>query len=261
MPVRALALLAQRIGALFASATTWARTIRERGWRRPRKRVYPPKPKVGIRATAPAQLLHIDVTIIKLLDGTRAYLHAIIDNFSRKILAWRLAPRLLPQTTCEVLAEADSVLPADAPTVGGAPTIMADNGIENFNGQVDAFFKDSRLERILARISVTFSNSMIEAWWRSLKHGWLFLNQLDTFSRLEKLIAFYVQQHNQVMPHSAFEGQTPDEVFAGVGNQVPQQLAQQRHTARQERIETNRKLNCNSCFFADPKPDPLPPPS
>ena len=34
---------------------------------------------------------HIDTTVIRLLDGTRAYLHAVIDNFSRRILAWRVA--------------------------------------------------------------------------------------------------------------------------------------------------------------------------
>jgi putative transposase len=42
---------------------------------------------VGIRADAPNELWHIDVTIIKLIDGTKAYLHAVIDNFSRRILA------------------------------------------------------------------------------------------------------------------------------------------------------------------------------
>jgi transposase InsO family protein len=34
---------------------------------------------------------HIDTTVIRLLDGTRAYLHAVIDNFSRRILGWRVA--------------------------------------------------------------------------------------------------------------------------------------------------------------------------
>jgi transposase InsO family protein len=34
---------------------------------------------------------HIDTTVIRLLDGSRAYLHAVIDNFSRRILAWRVS--------------------------------------------------------------------------------------------------------------------------------------------------------------------------
>jgi transposase-like protein len=39
-------------------------------------------PKQGIRATKPNEYWHIDVTIIKLLDGTKVYLHAVIDNVS-----------------------------------------------------------------------------------------------------------------------------------------------------------------------------------
>jgi hypothetical protein len=39
MPIRALALYAQRIGKVFAAPATWARLIGHRGWRRPRQRV------------------------------------------------------------------------------------------------------------------------------------------------------------------------------------------------------------------------------
>ena len=47
MPLRALALHAQRIARAFASPSTWARLVREHGWLRPRRRLYPPKPKAG----------------------------------------------------------------------------------------------------------------------------------------------------------------------------------------------------------------------
>jgi hypothetical protein len=80
LPVSRLALLAQRLGRVFASPTTWARLIREHGWRRPRTRIYPAKVKVGVQATAPNVYWHLDVTIVKLLDGTRAYVHAVIDS-------------------------------------------------------------------------------------------------------------------------------------------------------------------------------------
>ena len=93
MSVHGLALHAQRIGKLFASPGTWGRLIRERGWLRPRTRIHPATPKEGIRATHPNEYWHIDVTVIRLLDGSRVYLHGVIDNFSRRILAWKLAPR------------------------------------------------------------------------------------------------------------------------------------------------------------------------
>ncbi len=44
----------------------------------------------------PIEYWHIDVTVIRLLDGTKAYLHAIIDNFSRQTLSWRLGTARSP---------------------------------------------------------------------------------------------------------------------------------------------------------------------
>ena len=88
---------------------------------------------------------------------------------------------------------------------------------------------------------------MIEAWWRSLKHGWLYLHQLDTVAALEKLIGFYVDQHNTVVPHAAFAGQTPDEMYFGHGDHVPGELATGHARARAARLQSNRKLPCAAC--------------
>jgi len=51
LPISRLALLAQRLGKVYASAATWAKLNREGRWRRPRQRVYPARAKVGVRAT------------------------------------------------------------------------------------------------------------------------------------------------------------------------------------------------------------------
>ena len=57
MPLSTLARYAQRIGKVCASTTTWGRLVRARGWRRPRRRVHPPKPTTGVRATRPNGIL------------------------------------------------------------------------------------------------------------------------------------------------------------------------------------------------------------
>jgi transposase InsO family protein len=243
MSLRALALHAQRIGKVFASPSTWYRLVRTAGWRRPRIRVYPAKPKVGIRARAPGELLHLDVTIIRLLDGTRAYLHAVIDNYSRRILAWRLEDRLGSGGTCRILREAVVQL-NDCP---GNAVIVADSGSENVNGDVDDLLDGEKLTRVLAQVEVTFSNSMIEAFWRSLKHSWLYLHSLDSIAALRRLVEFYVKAHNEVMPHSAFEGQTPDEIFFGIGDELAKRLSAARETAREERMKENRAARCDVC--------------
>jgi putative transposase len=217
--------------------------VRNAGWRRPRNRVYPAKPKLGIRATAPGELLHLDVTIIKLLDGTRAYLHAVIDNYSRRILSWTLEDRLGSGGTCQILREAAVQLSNRSRET----TVVADSGSENVNGEVDAVLSDEELTRVLAQVEVTFSNSLIEAFWRSLKHSWIYLHTLDNFTALGRLIELYVTAHNEVMPHSAFEGQTPDEMYFGTGGAVPAELASARSAAREERMKANRATQCGVC--------------
>ncbi len=116
---------------------------------------------------APGELLHLDVTIIKLIDGTRAYLHAVIDNYSRRILAWTLENRLGSDGTCRILREAVVQL-KNCPE---QTIVVADSGSENVNGPVDNLLNDEELTRVLAQVEITFSNSMIEAFWRSLKHS------------------------------------------------------------------------------------------
>lgn len=206
IPTGTLAILAQRLGKVFASASTWYRLVRQHGWRRPRLRVHPAKPKVGIRATRPNELWHVDATVIRLLDNTNAYVHAVIDNFSRRILAWKVSARLESGNTVEILLQAGSDL-------DGTPTVVADSGTENVNAKIDELIESGALKRLLARTEVSFSNSLVEAWWRSLKHQWLYLNTLDSVSALERLVSFYVAEHNSRLPHSAFHGQTPDERY------------------------------------------------
>src|ERR1700720_4340276 len=105
------------------------------------------------------------------------------------------------------------------------PIVLADAGVENVNAQVDDLITTGVLRRVLAFTELKFSNSMIEAWWRSLKHQWLFLHSLDSVTTVRRLVAFYVDEHNRVLPHSAFRGQTPDEMYFGTGDGVPTALA------------------------------------
>src|SRR4029450_11207871 len=152
---------------------------------------------------------HIDTSVIRLLDGTRAYVHAVIDNFSRRILAWRVAGTFAPVNSVAVLVEAGRAATSSETT----PVVLADAGVENVNAEVDKLITTGALRRVLAFTELKFSNSMIEAWWRSLKHQWLYLHSLDSLTTVRRLVEFYVQEHNRVLPHSAFRGQTPDEMY------------------------------------------------
>jgi putative transposase len=164
VPTGTLARLAQRLGKVFVSASTWYRLVRDQEWRRPRQRIHPAKPKIGIRASCPNEIWHIDTTLIRLLDGSRAYLHAVLDNFSRRVLAWKVTGTFDPAATAEIL------LAASKGADHGLPTVLTDGGVENFNGAVGQLIQSGLLHRVLAGAEITYSNSMIESWWRVLKH-------------------------------------------------------------------------------------------
>ena len=125
--------------------------------------------------------------------------------------------------------------------------VLADRGVENVNAQVDELITTGVLRRLLALTELQFSNSMIEAWWRSLKHQWLFLHSLDSEAAVRRLVAFYVDEHNRVLPHSAFRGQTSDEMYFGTGDAVPADLTACAAAARRARGEANRSASCETC--------------
>lgn len=174
---------------------------------------------------------------------TRAYLHAVIDNYSRRILAWEVAGTPTPANSVAVLLEASRhVTPTET-----VPVVLADAGVENVNAQIDALIATGVLRRLLALAECTYSNSTIEASWRSLKHQWLFLHALDSVATVRRLVAFYVDEHNRVIPHSAFRGQTPDEMYFGTGNALPKELSSHMAAARLARFQTNRVASCATC--------------
>ena len=62
------------------------------------------------------------------------------------------------------------------------------------NAQVDELITTGVLRRVLAVTELQISNSMIEAWWRSLTHQWLFLHSRDSVTTVRRLMAFYADR-------------------------------------------------------------------
>ena len=169
-----------------------------------------------------------------------------------------LLVRLKRQTTATatLLEDAASYLPPstdDPHQPTPSVSVYCDGGVENFNDAVDQVLSRFQMQHAQAQIDVQFSNSMIEAFWRSTKHNCLFQQRLDSLEAIGKWVAFYVMQHNEVMPHHAFKGQTPNEMFFDTGKTIDAELEQARATARQSRIEANRKRSCAACSSTSPE--------
>ena len=87
----------------------------------------------------------------------------------------------------------------------------------------------------------------VGVFWRKIKYSFLFKYNLDSLATVKRLIAKYIDEYNTIMPHLAFRGQTPDEMFFGTSPDIERRLAEERARAREKRIEFNRALLCDAC--------------
>ena len=128
-------------------------------------------------------------------------------------------------------------------------SVMVDGGTENFNAAMEALVAENMMARILAQTDVVESNSMIERFWLSAKHNWLFLHRLGSLETAQNLLGAYVREHNANIPHSAHGVRTPDEVYYARATDLPDKIAASQVEAREARVRTNREraAACGRC--------------
>jgi Integrase core domain. len=184
----------------------------------------------------------MDATVLSLHDGTKAYLQLILDNFSRKIVAWKVAP------TVSALNSTDLLRSAFASLVDAAPhhiDLIVDGGSENNNRIVEAFLTTTPIRKLVARVDVSFSNSMIEAANKLLKYDYLFRSMLFHDEHLTDSVDKAISDYNG-RPHYARKGITPNQAFTGMSFDEDSYRARLT-LARAERLRVNR-LSCNPCI-------------
>ncbi|WP_159587799.1 IS3 family transposase [Chelativorans xinjiangense] len=180
----------------------------------PQHRIYPYLLR-HLAIERPDQVWCADVTYIPMRGGF-LYLVAIMDWFSRKVLAWRLSNTMDADFCVAALEEAIAR--------HGRPDIFnTDQG-----SQFTSFAFTSRLKDAGIRISMDgrgrwMDNVFIERLWRSLKYECVFLNAFETGSEARSGIGSWMDYYNRRRPHSAFGGRTPDEVHATT--EMTEQLA------------------------------------
>jgi hypothetical protein len=146
------------------------------------------KPAVGAEAVSRTEIeLHARLAKldrrIRILVAVVRLLLALV-----RVSGCRLNGERLPtgKAKADILAEAAKYLPTPAPAVA----VITDSGGENVNSTVDEALGDGPLQRVLAQIDIVESNSLLQVWWLSLRHQWLYLNTLDTAAAVRRLVAF-----------------------------------------------------------------------
>ncbi|HAZ14966.1 MAG: hypothetical protein A2X86_21550 [Bdellovibrionales bacterium GWA2_49_15] len=233
----------RRNGKANYSLTTWFKYIKrhnmiteipKRKWSRPKKQ--------GIRASEPNQIWHIDVTQIRLEDRSRVYIQAIIDNCSRYILAWSVFTSISGNQTQGLIKEAYA-----NSSINGACRLISDSGTENLNENVATYLPQTSLQHEVAQVDIDYSNSMIEAFFRSLKQYSLYKCPLPNFAEAQAKINNFFERYNTQIPRHGLHGLTPFELHAGEISlsQWKSKLAEQ-HLDFASRRKT---INKNFCLF------------
>lgn len=246
LSLRSLCLLAQREGEVFASIDTWRKYTHLYGWKRQRKAFPKKKYNIGVRANTANEIWHIDVTEIQLDNGSKVYLQAIIDNYSRYILAWKLSLNISAKNTKKLIRLA--FLRAKRIFNISPSKLITDGGKENINHLVTQFITSKNIKRLIARVEIRKSNSIIEAFFRSLKNNYIYHQSLSNLKTLKRKVNFYLKQHNEVIPHSAFNGATPQETYLSLWTEEKNLYLQSQKTMALENRKLKNKMKlCERC--------------
>jgi putative transposase len=154
------------------------------------------------------QVWAADITYIPMAHGF-AYVVAVIDWFSRRVLAWRLS-NTLETTFC-----VDAV--KEALRSYGKPEI--------FNTDQGSQFTSEDFTDVLLAQGVKISmdgkgrftdNIFVERLWRSLKYEEVYLHDYASMKEAREGIGIYFDFFNDERPHSALGSQTPADFYDGM---------------------------------------------
>jgi transposase InsO family protein len=196
-------------------------------------------------ASFPNQAWHLDATVLFTDAHERLYLQLIIDSYSRKILAWSVSDSISGSGTTDLLKKAFASI-AEVPP--GGIDLFVDGGPENNNRVVSGFLADTPIRKLVARVDVSFSNSMIEAVNKILKYQYIFRSSIPDFAHSESVIARSVDDYGN-RPHYALHGLSPNQTYSG---SVFDKTTYRENLciARAARMEENRR-SCNPCVPFD----------
>ena len=171
----------------------------------------------GLTIDRPNQVWCADLTYIPLARGF-LYLVAIMDWWSRKVLAWRLSNTMEAEFCVDALEEA-----LDR---HGKPEIFNSDQGSQFTSTVF----NQTLKTAGVRISMDgkgrwLDNVFVERLWRSLKYECVYLHAWSGGREARDGIGNWMDFYNQRRPHAAHDGRTPDAVYQQADTMPPTEMA------------------------------------
>jgi putative transposase len=158
-----------------------------------------------VAVTKPNHVWAMDITYVPMARGF-VYLVAVVDWFSRKVLAWRLSITLETGPCVEVLSEA---------LAGhGRPAIMnTDQGSQFTSVAFLTALQDAKIAISMDGQGAWRDNVFVERLWRTIKYEEVYLRAYRSVSEARRGLGRYLAFYNRRRPHSSLGGQTPDQAY------------------------------------------------
>lgn len=170
----------------------------------PQHKIYPYLLR-GVNVTRPNQVWSTDITYIRLPRGF-AYLTAVIDWYSRKVLAWRLSNTLDSEFCVDCLEQSLRSY--------GIPDIFnTDQGCQFTSEAFTGALKLNGIAISMDGRGRALDNIFVERLWRSVKHEDVYLKGYVDMPRLQLGLAEYFEFYNTERPHQSLGDLTPIEVY------------------------------------------------
>ena len=171
----------------------------------PGHRIYPYRLR-GLKIDRPNQVWSSDITYIRLRQGF-IYLVAVMDWFSRYVLAWEVSVSL---ETSFCLAALDWALPSGPPDI-----FNTDQGSQFTSEEFTSRLESQGIDISMDGRGRVSDNIFIERLWRTVKYEEVYLKDYfdvrEAVSNLKSYFAFY----NHQRPHQALGYQMPAAIYFG----------------------------------------------
>lgn len=179
----------------------------------PGHRIYPYLLR-GLPITRPNQVWAMDITYIPMARGF-VYLAAVVDWFSRRVLAWNLSITMESNFCIETLEEAFSR--------NARPEIFnTDQGAQFTSGAFTGRLKEEGIKISMDGRGRWRDNVFVERICKSIKYEEVYLRAYASVSEARQSIGRYINFYNTIRPHSSLKALTPDQVYF---NRLPVSMA------------------------------------
>jgi putative transposase len=155
--------------------------------------------------TRPNQVWAMDITYIPMARGF-VYLTAVVDWFSRRVLAWRLSITLEAAFCIEALEEALA-------RYGRPEIVNTDQGSQFTSRDFTSGLLKNEVAISMDGKGAWRDNVFVERLWRSLKYEEVYLRAYDSVAEARTSISRYLAFYNGRRPHSSLDRRTPDQAY------------------------------------------------